>query len=236
MLYSASRVPLSNLSLKRPNMPLVPDNANNRSIASILLREHGVIAYPTDTIYGLGAVVFNRSAVSTVFVIKGRPREMALPVLVASESQLREVAEDVSDEATALAKKFWPGALTLIMNRHPRLPLNVTGGGDTVAVRLPDHPCPQSLISACGSPITGTSANKHGGIDPTSATEVQRQLGSRLSLVLDGGESPLGVPSTVLDVTASLPRIVRQGAISIEELRTVCSIAEPEPATHETRR
>ncbi|MDA1175256.1 MAG: L-threonylcarbamoyladenylate synthase [Chloroflexi bacterium] len=206
-------------------MPLVTDNLNNRSIASILLRESGVIAYPTDTLYGLGAIVFNRSAVSTVFVIKGRQRDQGLPVLVASESQLREVAADVSDEAMALAKKFWPGALTLVMKRHPDLPLNVTGG----AVRLPDHPCPQSLISACGSPITGTSANKHGGLDPTSAAEVQRQLGSRLSLVLDGGPSPLGVASTVIDVTMSLPRVLRQGAISIEELRTVCPIAEPDP-------
>jgi L-threonylcarbamoyladenylate synthase len=210
-------------------MPLVPDNANNRSIASILLRESGVIAYPTDTMYGLGAIVFNRSAVSTVFVIKGRSRDQALPVLVASESQLREVAADVSDEATALAKKFWPGALTLVMKRHPDLPRNVTGSGDTVAVRLPDHPCPQSLISACGSPITGTSANKHGGADPTTAKEVQRQLGSRLSLVLDGGPSPLGVPSTVVDVTTSLARVLRQGAISIEDLRTVCPVAEPDP-------
>jgi L-threonylcarbamoyladenylate synthase len=210
-------------------MPLVPDNPNNRSIASILLRERGVIAYPTDTVYGLGAIVFNRSAVSTVFVIKGRQRDQALPVLVASESQLREVAADVSDEAMALAKRFWPGALTLVMKRHPQLPLNVTGGGDTVAVRLPDHPCPQSLISACGSPITGTSANKHGGPNPTTAAEVQRQLGSRLSLILDGGPSPLGVPSTVVDVTATLPRVLRQGAISIEELRTVCPVAEPDP-------
>jgi L-threonylcarbamoyladenylate synthase len=212
-------------------MPLVPDNANNRSIASILLRESGVIAYPTDTLYGLGAIVFNRSAVSTVFVIKGRQRDQALPVLVASETQLREVAEDVSDEAMELAKKFWPGALTLVMKRHPDLPLNVTGGGPTVAVRLPDHPCPQTLISACGSPITGTSANKHGGTDPTTATEVQRQLGNRLSLVLDGGPSPVGVGSTIVDVTRSLPRVLRQGAISMEELRTVCPIAEPEPAS-----
>jgi L-threonylcarbamoyladenylate synthase len=210
-------------------MPLVPDNPNNRSIASILLRESGVIAYPTDTLYGLGAIVFNRSAVSTVFVIKGRQRDQGLPVLVASESQLREVAADVSDEAMALAKEFWPGALTLVMKRHQDLPLSVTGGGDTVAVRLPDHACPQSLISACGSPITGTSANKHGGLDPTSAAEVQRQLGNRLSLVLDGGPSPLGVPSTVIDVTMSLPRVLRQGAISIEQLRTVCPIAEPDP-------
>ena len=123
------------------------------------------MALPTDTVYGLGAVIFNRSAVSTMFVIKGRPRDQGVPVLIAAESQLREVVSDVPDVALALAERFWPGALTLVMKRHERLPLNVTGGGDTVAVRLPDHVCPQSLISACGAPITGTSANRHGGAE-----------------------------------------------------------------------
>lgn len=209
-------------------MPRVPDNPNNRSVAAILLREGGVIAYPTDTVYGLGAVVFNRAAVSTVFVIKGRDRTQGLPILIASESQLREVAINVSDVALALANRFWPGDLTLVFKRHPDLPAAVTGGGDTVAVRLPDHPCPQSLISACGSPITGTSANKHGGPQPTSAEEVQRQLGNRLSLVLDDGPSIGNAPSTILDVTASPARLLRLGSLSIDDLRTVCPVDEPD--------
>jgi L-threonylcarbamoyladenylate synthase len=211
-------------------MALVPDNANNRSVAAILLREGGVVAYPTDTIYGLGAVVFNRSAISTLFVVKGRPRDQGLPVLIASETQLRELAAEVPDDALALAKAFWPGALTLVMKRHPNLPTSVTGGADTVAVRLPDHPCPETLISACGAPIAGTSANRHGGGDPTTAQEVQRQLGNRVSLVLDGGPSPKSVPSTILDMTVSPPRVLRVGALSLDELRNVCPIAEPEPA------
>lgn len=185
------------------------------------------MGFPTDTVYGLGAVIFNRSAVSTMFVIKGRARDQGVPVLIAAESQLREVVSEVPDVALALAKRFWPGALTLVMNRHEQLPLNITGGGDTVAVRLPDHPCPQSLISACGSPITGTSANQHGGAEPTSAEEVQRQLGNRLSLVLDGGPLPAGVPSTILDVTTSPPRVLRAGAVTVEELRTVCEVEGP---------
>jgi L-threonylcarbamoyladenylate synthase len=213
-------------------MPRVTDNANNRSVAAILLREGGVVAFPTDTVYGLGAGVFKQSAVSTLFVIKGRSRDQGLPVLVASESQLREVAAEVPEVAMALAKRFWPGALTLLLKRHASLPRLVTGGADTVAVRLPDHPAPQSLISACGQPITGTSANRHGGAEPVSAQEVQRQLGNRLSLILDGGPSPAPVPSTVLDVTVSPARIVRLGAIAIGELRTVCDVADldPDPA------
>ena len=211
-------------------MPRVPDNPNNRSVAAILLREGGVVAYPTDTVYGLGAVVFNSSAVSTLFVIKGRSRDQGVPVLLASESQLREVAAEIPDEALALVKRFWPGPLTLVLKRHERLPRSVTGGADTVAVRLPDHVCPQSLISACGTPITGTSANRHGGPEPTSAEEVQRQLGNRLSLILDGGPTPSTVPSTVLDVTATPARVVRLGAVALDDLKRVCAVADPDPA------
>jgi L-threonylcarbamoyladenylate synthase len=156
--------------------------------------------------------------------------------LIAAESQLREVVAAVPDVALALAKRFWPGALTLVMARHERLPLNVTGGGDTVAVRLPDHPCPQSIISACGSPITGTSANKHGGGEPVTAEDVQRQLGSRLSLVLDGGPVRASVPSTILDVTVSPARLIRAGAISIEDLRTVCEVEAPAAASDDESR
>ena len=222
-------------------MPRVPDNPNNRSVAAILLREGGVVAYPTDTVYGLGAVVFNPSAVATLFMIKDRSPDQGVPVLIVSDSQLREVATDIPDEALALAKRFWPGQLTLVLKRHPNLPSGVTGGGDTVAVRLPDHASPQSLISACGAPITGTSANRHGGPEPTSADEVQRQLGNRLSLILDGGPSASQVPSTLLDMTVAPARVLRPGAISVDDIRSVCAVADLDPtpavakqANHET--
>lgn len=207
-------------------MSRVPDNPNNRSVATVLLREGGVVAYPTDTVYGLGAVVFDDEAVSTMFSIKGRDRSQGVPVLIASESQLAEVADGVPDPALALAARFWPGALTLVLRRSPGLPSIVTGGAETVAVRLPDHPCPQALVSAVGAPITGTSANRHGGPEPTSPEEVQRQLGNRLSLILDGGPSPRAVPSTVVDVTTATPRLLRAGAVSLGELRTVCDVAD----------
>ena len=207
-------------------MPLVADNPNNRSIASILLREGGVIAYPTDTVYGLGASVFNYSSISTMFVIKARSRDQAVPVLIASETQLGEVAIDISNDALKLAKAFWPGKLTLVMKRHPDLPSLITGGGDTVGVRLPDHPCPQALIQALGSPITGTSANRPNGQAPTSAQEVQKQLGNRLSLILDGGPSPSNLPSTIIDTTQTPPKVLRAGVLSIAEIRKVCDVTQ----------
>ena len=210
-------------------MSRVPDNANNRSVAAILLREGGVIAFPTDTVYGLGAIVFKAGAVSSLFVMKARPRDLPLPVLVASESQLREVAREIPEYGTELAKRFWPGPLTLVLPRHPMLPSAITGGGDTVAVRLPDHPAPQAIISACGAPITGTSANKHGGPEPRTAGDTQRQLGNRLSLVLDGGPSPIGVPSTVVDLTTSPPTLVREGPLSLELLLEECPTLERQP-------
>ena len=212
-----------------PVMAVVPDNPSNRSVAAALLRDSSVVAYPTDTVYGLGAAVYDRDAVLALFALKGRDRSQGVPVLIAAESQLAEVAAEVPDAALALAERFWPGALTLIMRRNPRLPPLVTGGADTVAVRLPDHPCPQALVSALGAPITGTSANRHGGPEPASAEEVRRQLGERLSLVLDGGPSAAAVPSTIVDVTSPTPRLVRAGAIPLEELRAVCRVAEPDP-------
>lgn len=208
-------------------MAVVPDNPSNRAVATALLRGSGIVAYPTDTVYGLGAAIYDRQAVARLFWLKGRDHSQGVPVLIATRSQLAEVAAEVPDAALALADRFWPGALTLVMRGDPRLPALVSGGADTVAVRLPDHPCPQSLISALGAPITGTSANRHDGPEPASAEEVQRQLGDRLSLVLDGGPSAGGVPSTIVDVTPPTPRLVRAGAIPLDELRAVCDVSEP---------
>ena len=209
-------------------MPLAPDNPNYRSVASILLREGGVVAFPTDTVYGLGASVYNHAAVSTLFVIKNRSRDQGVPALIASESQLGEIAADVPDIAYALAERFWPGALTLVVPRNPNVPALVAGNGPTIAVRLPDHPCPQALVQAVGAPITGTSANRHDGPEPTSAAEVQRQIGNRLSIILDGGDSPGPVPSTIVDATQNPPKVLRLGSVSLSDLRGVCRVDEPD--------
>ena len=145
--------------------------------------------------------------------------------MVASLAQLGEVAVDIPAVAIELASCFWPGALTLVVHRHPSVPEAVTGGLSTVAVRQPDHLTPLALIAACGAPITGTSANYSGGPQPASAQEVVRQLGDAVDMVLDGGTCPGGVPSTILDVTVSPPTVLRLGAVSVERLRAVCAVA-----------
>ena len=208
----------------------VPDNKANRMAAVEALRQGRAVAYPTDTLYGLGANAFDAQAVEAVFAIKGRPRTQGLPLLIASLADLDRVAGDVPPEALALAERFWPGMLTIVLWCHPALPAAVTGGGETVGVRIPSHPAPRALIDGLGAPITGTSANRHAAPDPTTAMEVERQLGDDVAMVLDGGPCAASVPSTVLDLTSTPARIVRAGAIPIEQLREVVAVAEPSGA------
>ncbi|MSQ11971.1 MAG: threonylcarbamoyl-AMP synthase [Dehalococcoidia bacterium] len=208
-------------------MPAFPTDLE-RQIADAVgaLRHGGVVAYPTDTLYGLGADIFNESAVERVFTIKGRPRGMPLPVLLADAEQLALVTDLVAGEvpplARTLAQEFWPGALTLILPRSPHVPDLITGRGWKVGVRVPDHPVPRELIRRLGSPITGTSANRTGGPDPFTALEVRRQLGDEVDIVVEGGPPPAGHASTVLDLTGPSPRIVRVGAIPKQRLEAVC--------------
>lgn len=203
-------------------MPSVPDTPANRARATAILRAGEVVAYPTDTLYGLGAIAFNEDAVRKVLALKGRLASQGVPLLIASVAQLPDVARDVPAAGLALAERFWPGALTLVVWRHPRVPL-LACAGDTVAVRVPAHATPRDLINSCGAAITGTSANVHGGPSPTTAAEVVRQLPA-LSLVLDGGPCPDSVPSTIVDVTVGPPRLLRQGAVTLDQLRQVCPI------------
>ena len=212
-------------------MTCVPDNPANRARAAALLSQGGVVAYPTDTLYGLGAAVFDPHAVAKVFAMKRRDSSEGLPVLIASVEQLSTVASDLTPDATALAERFWPGPLTLVLKRHPALPASVCGGGGTVAVRVPGHPTPRDLIAACGSPITGTSANVHGGAEPTTADDVAAQLGESVPLVLDGGRCEAAVASTIVDATRSPVRVLRVSALPLKQLRLVCEVAEQTRAT-----
>ncbi len=205
-------------------MQCVPDTPSNRRAAGALLRRGGLVAYPTDTLYGLGASVADPEAVSRVFAAKGRASTQALPVLVASFEQLDQVCAEVGLLAKELAGRFWPGALSLVLRRHASVPAAIGGGGDTVAVRLPRHPAPLALIAECGTPITGTSANLSGGPQPDTAFEVVRQLGDAVDMVLDGGPCPVAAPSTILDLTTNPARLLRAGAVSIDELREVCAV------------
>lgn len=206
------------------NNPLTDALERQVALAVDLLREGGVVAYPTDTLYGLGADAFNEQAVERVFVIKGRPHGMPLPLLLADADALAQVASDVPPLARVLAERFWPGALTLVIPRSAKVPELVSGRGWKVGVRVPDHPVPRELARRLGAPITGTSANKSGGPDPKTAEDVRKQLGKTVDMVIEGGGLPAGQPSTVLDLTGPSPRIVRAGAITKEALEAACGL------------
>ena len=180
------------------------------------LKAGGVVVFPTDTLYGVGADVFNVPALRRVFDLKGRPLGLALPVLVSDWEQVGSVAQDIPEIGRRLADRFWPGPLTLVLSRSSRLPDLVTGGRDTVAVRMPDHPIPLALAREFGGPIIGTSANPSGEADLLTLEEVEAQLGSVVDYIIRCGPAPAGVPSTVVDVTTGTPRLIREGALNFE--------------------
>ncbi len=189
-----------------------------------VLGRKGVIAFPTDTLYGLGADAFCTEALERVFEIKGRPGAMALPILVEAIQDLERLVIDVPDTAWALADRFWPGPLTLVLKKSSEVPDIATGGRDSVAVRMPDHPVPRALVRGLGRPITGTSANPSGGPNPTTAQDVKMLLGDRVDYIIDGGPAMIGTPSTVLDLTRASPVLLRPGAIDYDSLQSLCSM------------
>jgi L-threonylcarbamoyladenylate synthase len=193
--------------------------------AAHLIRMGGLVAYPTDTLYGLGAHAFQPHAVAKVFVAKGRQPDRPLPLLLAKSEDLIQVAVDIPLLAWRLAAAFWPGALTIVLNKHQHVPGVVAAAGNTVAVRVPNHSLTLALIAAVGAPIAGTSANRSGGAAPLTADDVMAQLAHRIDAVLDGGRCPGGVESTVLDITAATPRLIRQGAIAHTALEDVIKMA-----------
>lgn len=187
-----------------------------------ILRQGGLVAYPTDTVYGLGASLKLPQSVARIYEVKGRSPNSPLPLLLADVSQIAEVAGKVPPSAWCFIRNFFPGALTLILSKSSSVPAVITGGGNSVAVRIPDHPVPVALIKGLGVPIVGTSANISGRPSPLTAEEVSAQLGGKIDLIIDGGRCPGGKESTIVDVTGETPVIRREGAISKEELRRVC--------------
>lgn len=179
------------------------------------------MAFPTETVYGLGADAFNAQAVARIFTVKRRPASDPLIVHIADPSGLRCVAAGVSEPAQSLAERFWPGPLTLVLPRAQALPREVTAGLDTVAVRMPDHPVALALIREAGTPIAAPSANLFGHVSPTTAEHVWDDLGEQVDLILDGGPTPIGVESTVLDLSGERPTILRPGGVSRETLAQV---------------
>lgn len=184
----------------------------------MVIRRGGLVAFPTETVYGLGADALNARAVLGIFRAKERPSHDPLIVHIADPEQLREIAIQIPEIAWTLAREFWPGPLTLVLRKAPQVPPEVTAGGDTVAVRLPAHPVAQALIRQAGTPIAAPSANRFGHVSPTRAEHVLRDLEGRIDLILDGGSTPVGVESTVLSLVSSPPMILRPGGTSREAL------------------
>ena len=189
--------------------------------AARILTAGGLVAFPTDTVYGVGAHAFDAEAIERLYAAKERPRDRAIPVLLAAAADLPLVTRETPSIAHRLAGAFWPGALTLVLPRHPALPAILPAGGDSVAVRVPDHPVVRALVAALGAPLAATSANLSGRPSPVTAQEVATQLGGRVDLILDSGLCPGGVPSTVLDLTLDPPRVLRAGPVTEAALRAV---------------
>jgi L-threonylcarbamoyladenylate synthase len=186
-----------------------------------ILKRGGLVAFPTDTVYGLGAAITIQSAVARVYQVKQRPPNMALPLLLSDISQIDEVAGPLTPMARRLITAFLPGALTLVLCKTKTVPDFVTAGQSTVAIRVPAHPVPVALARGLGAPIVGTSANMSGQPSPLTAEEVRAQLGDKIDLVIDGGPSWGNKESTIVDVTGETPVVLREGAISREELKRV---------------
>lgn len=187
--------------------------------AAAVLRAGGLVAFPTDTVYGVGAHALLPEAVARLYTAKVRPEGKAIPLLLADAADIERVSRDLPPLASRLIAAFWPGALTLVVPRSAWLPDIVTAGGPTVAVRLPDHPAPRALARALGAPLAATSANLSGQAEATTAAEVLAQLDGRIELLLDGGVCAGGVASTVLDLTVHPPAILRAGALDLAQLQ-----------------
>ncbi|MHB8113764.1 MAG: L-threonylcarbamoyladenylate synthase [Bellilinea sp.] len=184
-----------------------------------VLQNGGLVAFPTDTVYGLAADPFNPAAIERLYAAKERDMSKAIAVLVGAVEQLAQITPGLSTQAEALAARFWPGALTLVVSRRAELPAQLSAL-PTIGVRMPDHSFALNLLQASG-PLATTSANRSGADNPLTAADVLNQLGERIELVLDGGTCPGGVPSTVVDCTIPDMRVLREGAISVEAIRAV---------------
>jgi len=195
--------------------PMVLD----RAVA--LLRAGEVVAFPTDTVYGIGAHALLPVAVERLYRVKDRPERVAIPLLLPDAAALEQVCVDIPPEAWRVVGRFWPGGLSLVLRRAALVPDVVTGGRPTVAVRVPDQPLVWELCRRLGAPLAATSANRHGRPSPVSAGQVAADLEGRIPLILDGGPCPGGVASTILDLTVSPPAILRAGPISAEQLAEV---------------
>jgi len=199
--------------------PILPPTRANIAAAAEAVRAGLLVAFPTETVYGLGADAGNDRAVADIFAAKDRPRFNPLIVHVADEAAARALAR-FTQRAETLAARFWPGPLTLVLRRRPEAPVSLlaSAGLDTLALRVPSHPVAYDLLAAAGRPLAAPSANRSGKLSPTTAAHVQRSLGKRVAIILDGGPCRVGIESTVLDLTGRRPALLRPGAVTEEEI------------------
>lgn len=217
--------------VERGNLPQVPPAPPSRhpepiARAAEVIRAGGLVAFPTETVYGLGANALDAAAVARIFEAKGRPSTNPVIVHVSDASDVSNVAPNWPATAAKLAERFWPGPLTLVVPKADRVPDIVTAGGPTVAVRCPNHAVARALIRAAGVPIAAPSANRSTELSPTRAEHVLKGLNGRIDLLLDGGPCPGGIESTVVDVTGEVPRVLRPGLITVPMLEAVCGRVE----------
>jgi L-threonylcarbamoyladenylate synthase len=211
---------------------ILPATEEHIARAAAVIRAGGLVAFPTETVYGLGADALNEDAVRKIFLAKERPADDPLIVHIASASQLPQLARQIPQRAWDLIERFWPGPLTLVLPKTERVPTVTTGGLDTVAVRMPSHPVAKRLIELSAVPIAAPSANRFGRPSPTIAKHVWEDLHGRIDLILDGGPTPIGVESTVLDLTVDPPMVLRPGGVTLEELRAVLGDVQMLDAAH----
>lgn len=189
-----------------------------------------LVAFPTETVYGLGANAMNEDAVANIFVAKGRPQDNPLIVHISSREMLKPLVKEIPETAEKLMDAFWPGPLTIILEKSDLVPLRVTAGLNTVAIRMPEHPVALALIEKSGVPVAAPSANLSGSPSTTRASHVIADLTGRVDYIIDGGASRVGLESTVLDMTSDVPQILRPGGVSLEELKAVLGDVTYEPA------
>ena len=203
--------------------------------AVAVLRGGGLVAFPTETVYGLGADARNADAVKKVFAAKGRPQDHPLIVHLASSAQLADWAIDIPPAAHALAANFWPGPLTLILKRAPGVSDRVTGGQDTVALRVPSHPLALALLQALGGGMVGPSANRFGRISATTAEHVREEFGAGVDCVIDGGACAVGIESTIVDLSGTTPALLRPGCITAAQIEAVLGVSLTAPHAQSPR-
>ena len=204
-------------------------NASQLDRAAEILRSGGLVALPTETVYGLGANGLDEDAVARIFEVKGRPQDNPLILHVAAAEDLTSWCRDIPAEAWALTERFWPGPLTLVLKRRPSVPLRVTAGLETVAMRCPDHPLTREVLRRAGVPVAAPSANLSGKPSTTTAQHCIHDLWGKVEAILDGGACRVGVESTILDLSVTPPRVLRPGGVTLEQLRRLLPETEMDP-------